>query len=271
MVQTRQISYEDDEEMLQLLEKKRKQEEAELFNAPETMARKRKAVREAAKFTLAPKSSTDLDFDDDVELAGLEASRGPAGEGPDGLKLEQQESPTAPLASQVGDKEAAVMEHKGEVKREDAQVKREDAQVKRKDAQVKREDAQVKREDAQVKPEDAQVKREDAQVKPEDAQVKRESAQMKRESNDADDGRAAKVKATRARAKKRRRSRERAKRAEREENKKSLPRVVTLPIVRLDPEIFANKSKTSQRRSRQRIRRMEKEQEELLSSQLQVV
>ncbi|SMQ52671.1 unnamed protein product [Zymoseptoria tritici ST99CH_1A5] len=229
MVQTRQISYEDDEEMLQLLEKKRKQEEAELFNAPETMARKRKAVREAAKFTLAPKSSTDLDFDDDVELAGLEASRGPAGEGPDGLKLEQQESPIASLASQVGAEEAAVMEDKGEVKREDAQVKREDAQVKREDAQVKR------------------------------------------ESNDADDGRAAKVKATRARAKKRRRSRERAKRAEREEKKKPLPRVVTLPIVRLDPEIFANKSKTSQRRSRQRIRRMEKEQEELLSSQLQVV
>jgi hypothetical protein len=53
--------------------------------------------------------------------------------------------------------------------------------------------------------------------------------------------------------------------------KKSPRKAVDLPTVRLDPEMLAKKSKAGQRRSRQRLRRLEKEQEELLSSQLQVV
>jgi hypothetical protein len=59
MAQTREMSWEDDEEMLELLERKRKQESAEIYNQAETMARKREAVREAAKSTPDPKSSTE--------------------------------------------------------------------------------------------------------------------------------------------------------------------------------------------------------------------
>jgi hypothetical protein len=53
------MSWEDDEEMLALLEQKKEMEKKEHYNAPETMARKRKAVREAAISLPAPKSSTE--------------------------------------------------------------------------------------------------------------------------------------------------------------------------------------------------------------------
>jgi hypothetical protein len=63
-----------------------------------------------------------------------------------------------------------------------------------------------------------------------------------------------------------------AKKASRKRAGKTSPRrTIDLPTMRLDTESFAKKSKAAQRRSRQRLRRLEKEQDELLSSQLQVV
>ncbi|EME80451.1 uncharacterized protein MYCFIDRAFT_198677 [Pseudocercospora fijiensis CIRAD86] len=58
--------WENDSNMKKLLEKKRKAEDAELFNSEETMVLKRRAVVIAAKRTPLPRRLSDLTFDDDI-------------------------------------------------------------------------------------------------------------------------------------------------------------------------------------------------------------
>lgn len=52
------VCYSEDETMQRRLVRKRQLEESEVYNAPETMAVKRRAVKVAAKTTPVPKNMT---------------------------------------------------------------------------------------------------------------------------------------------------------------------------------------------------------------------
>ncbi|CAK4012539.1 Hypothetical predicted protein [Lecanosticta acicola] len=56
----------DSDKMRRLRARKRQLEEAEVYNAPATLRKKRRAVREQAKLTSTTSASTELEFDDAV-------------------------------------------------------------------------------------------------------------------------------------------------------------------------------------------------------------
>ncbi|KAF2159048.1 hypothetical protein M409DRAFT_30468 [Zasmidium cellare ATCC 36951] len=63
------IDLEDDPLMQHLLKRKKRLEELEEYNGLEALLKKKRAVREEAKRTPALRTSTDLDFDDDIEAS----------------------------------------------------------------------------------------------------------------------------------------------------------------------------------------------------------